>query len=172
MNLSGEDPDPFRLEGGSAETGFGLFVGLPLALTGIVFVAGAWPYVSLYMDGPPLEMAKYLTGLALVAVGVASALGGETWVLDSRTRTFVRTWRLVRWTLTRRVVGFDEVREVRCTRIVVGDGMQEAFAVEIVLPGDRICRLAARSQLHEALAMSARLCGILDLPLGRGTTRR
>lgn len=153
-------------------TGFGLFMGLPLALTGIVFVAGSWRHVSLHMDGPPLELAKYLFGVALVLAGAMAALGGETWVLDPRNRTFVRTWRLLRWTLRRREVGFDAVRAVRCTRIVVGDGVHESFAVEIVLPGDKICRLAARSQLHEALATSARLCGILDLPLGGGSTHR
>jgi hypothetical protein len=101
-----------------------------------------------------------------------AVLGAESWFLDSRSRTFVRSWRLSRWTLARQVVGFDAVKSVRCTRMVVGNGAQESFAVEVVLPGDKICRLAARARLQEALAMSAKLCELLDLPLGGGSEKR
>jgi hypothetical protein len=169
LNPYVDGADRFRLEGGSVGDGFGLFVGLPLGLTGTVLVAGSWPYVSFYLDGPWSELGKFLLGSLLVLIGILAALGGETWVLDSRSRTFVRTWRVMRWTWMRRVADFGSVREVRCTRLVVGDGAQESFAVEIVLPGDKICRLATRANLLEALAMSATLCGLLDLPLGRGS---
>lgn len=149
-----------------------MFAGLPLALTGIVLIAGSWRHVSLHMDGSVAEIAKALVGWTLAAGGLLAALGGETWFLDSRSRTFVRAWRLSRWTWRRRVVDFGAIGEVRCTRQVVGNGAQESFAVEIVLPGDKICRLAVRAHLHEALAMSARLCELLDLPLGRGSKKR
>jgi len=164
---SGTDAaEPFRLEGGSAGGGFGLFVGLPLGVTGIVLLADSWRYVSLYLDGPSDELAKYFLGWALVAVGALASLGGETWYLDARSRTFVRTWRFLRWELRSRSLDFEAIEEVRCVRLVVGNGAPEAFAVEIALPGDKKCRLASRAHLHESLAMCARLCQVLDLSLG------
>jgi len=158
--------DLLRLEGGAVGTGFGLFVGLPLVSGGFVLLAGSWRYVSLYLDGPSDELAKYLLGWALLAIGGLAALGGETWYLDSRSRTFVRTWRALRWTLRTRVVEFERIVAVRCVRLVVGGDAHEAFAVEIDIGNDKNCRLATRAHLQEALAMSARLCQLLDLPLG------
>jgi hypothetical protein len=166
-----EEPDPFRLEGGAVGGGFGLFVGLPLVATGIVLLAGSWRYVSFYLDGPSGELAKYLLGWILAALGALAALGGEVWYLDSRSRTFVRTWRFLRWPLRSRSVEFTAIEAVRCVRLVVGNGAHEAFAVEIALPNDKKCRLASRAHLHEALAMSARLCQLLDLPLGAARTK-
>lgn len=155
-----------RLEGGSVGGGIGVFAGIPLVIAGIALLGDAWNQVSIYLDGPGPELAKALAGWVLAIAGSALALASDSWVLDERSRTFARRRRLLRWTWWRNAVGFDSIRAVRCTRQIAGNGAHEAFAVEIVLPGDKICRIATRVGLQEALETAAWIGEVVDAPVG------
>lgn len=168
---------PLRLQGGAVGEGFQVFLGLPLVLGGIVLLAKSWRYVPANLQAPPDELAKFLVGWVLVAGGALAAFGGEVWFLDSRSRTFERTWKFLRWPLRRRVVDFGRISAVRFSRQTGIDGAHHAFRVELAIEGGAPFPIANVASVGPALELSVRMakavgCAWEDTTSGKAVRRR